>query len=366
MVFQGQAENITSKQSIFIIDNLPVRVQKIKAAFGGIYDLQVFSDGNKALEAMRLTPPDAVISDDHTLQSNGHHIHRTKCTSEQLKDIPFFISSDALNGPYLPKNGTGATDYFFKRPVNLNQLLNLVLETTTKSIEDSWSKRPPKASNALHKTSECFSTMAQAIANNTPLNKTMITSGCNPLIECVQEDQYKEVLQGLKNHHNFVYTHSMRVAVFMCVFAKAYDVSKEETITLTTAGFMHDVGEMALPSSLLNKQGQLTALEIETVRHHVQDAGDILSAIDGLHPVIPLIAELHHERLDGSGYPKGLKGTEINELGRMIAIADVFAALTDLRPYRQSLNTQDAFTKMEGMGDTLDLHMIRLFRDALE
>jgi len=366
MHLQSGVENVDSKRSIFIIDHLPVRVEKIRAVFEGTYELQVFTDGVKALEAMRLYPPDAVISDDHTLQSDGHHIHRTKCSSKGLKDIPFFISSDVLNGPFIPRNGTGATDYFFKRPVNINQLFNLVMKTTNKCVEEAWKKLPPTAGRALVETTESFNNMAQAIANNEPLSKSMLAAGCNPLIECVQEDQHKNVLQGLKNHHNFVYTHSMRVAIFMCVFAKAYNVSKDETITLTTAGFMHDVGEVLLSDTLLNKQGALNEQETITMRHHVKDSVRIISEIEGVNPVIAVIAELHHERLDGSGYPQGLQGSEINELGRMIAIADVFAALTDKRPNKKSLETDAAFTKMEGLGEILDLHMIHLFREALE
>ena len=359
-------EQASAKRSIYILDHLPVRVAKIKAVFGGLYDLQVFADGQQALEAMRLNPPDAVISDDHTLQSSGHHIHRTKCSSQQLKGIPFFIASDALNGPYMSQNGTGATDYFFKRPVDANQLFNLVVKTINQNVESAWTKLPQKAGAALQASSQSFSDMAQAIANNKPLDKAMVSAGCNPLIECVQDDQHKHLLQGLKNHHNFVYTHSMRVAVFMCVFANAYNVSKEETVTLATAGFMHDVGETLLPPSLLNKSTPFTEQELQTMRHHVEDSEQIISSIKDVHPVIPLVASLHHERLDGSGYPRGLKDGDINELGRMIAIADVFAAMTDDRPNRQSLSIQGAFAKMEGMGGLFDLHMLQLFREAID
>lgn len=366
MVIQRGNENLDCKRSIYIIDHLPVRIQKIKDIFCGVYNLQIFSDGLQALEAMKIAPPDAVISEDHALQSNGHQIHRTKCTSQQLKDIPFFIASDVLNGPYIPRDGTGATDYFFKRPVNIDHLFNLVLNITNKSVEESWKTLPPKAADTLQKTSANFSDMAHAIANNQPLSKSMMAQSCNPLIECVQDDQHKHVLQGLKNHHNYVYTHSMRVAIFMCVFAKAYNVSKDETITLTTAGFMHDVGEVLLSDTLLNKQGALNEQETITMRHHVKDSVRIISEIEGVNPVIAVIAELHHERLDGSGYPQGLQGSEINELGRMIAIADVFAALTDKRPNKRSLNTQDAFAKMEGMDGHFDLQMLQLFKSALE
>jgi len=351
-------ENLPQKQVLFIIDHLPIRVKKICELFGEFYELRVFTDGEKALDAMRQNPPTAVISDDHALQSHGHGVHRTKCLSNDLKHIPFFVTSDELNGPYIMGDGSGATDYFLKRPVKVNQLFDLVTKVTNTQIETAWG-------NALQHTSDGFDRIVKAVANNIPLEKSQMTASCNPLIDCVQNNQQKDILQGLKNHHSFIYAHSLRVAIFMCAFAKAYDVSKDELIEMTTGGFMHDVGEIMIPIALLNKTGKLTEPEIITMHHHVEESEHIISSIHNVSPVIEAIAELHHERLDGSGYPHGLKGAKINELGRMIAIADIFAALTDARPYRNAIDAHAAFSKMEEMGATIDLPLLHLFRDVV-
>jgi len=356
----------SNKMAVFVIDNLPIRVEKIRAVFGDFYDLQVFSDGRKALDEMQRNPPVAVLSDDHCLHSCGFGIHRTKCNSTNLKHIPFFITSDELNGPYVSGNGNGATDYFLKRPVNIEHFFDLVAQTTNKQVEDSWKTLPKQTSEALRTSADGFDEIAKAVANNTPLDKSKIITSCNPLVACVQDGQTKHLLQGLKNHQSFIYTHSMRVAIFMCAFGKAYSVSESESVMLTSGGFMHDIGEILLPHNLIYKHGRLTHEELVLMRHHVEETEAIIASIKGISPVIQAIAELHHERLDGTGYPHGLQGSEINELGRMIAIADVFAALTDVRPHRSSLEATAALDQMQQRTEVFDQGMLQLFREIVE
>jgi len=356
----------SNRMTVFVIDNLPIRVEKIRAVFGNFYDLQVFSDGRKALDAMQKNPPVAVLTDDHCLHSCGFGIHRTKCNSSNLKHIPFFIVSDELNGPYVAGNGNGAADYFLKRPINLEHLFDLVAQTTNKKVEDSWKTLPKQTREALQTSADGFDAIAKSVANNTPLDKSKITSSCNPLLACVQDGEMQNLLQGLKNHQSFIYTHSMRVAIFMCAFGKAYNVSESESAMLTSGGFLHDIGEILLPHNLIYKHGRFTHKELILMRHHVEETEAIIASIKNVSPVIQTIAELHHERLDGTGYPHGLQGSEINELGRMIAIADVFAALTDVRPHRTSLDAATALDQMQQRTTAFDQDMLRLFREIIE
>lgn len=353
------------RKILFLIDNLPIRVQKARAALGDVYALHVFDSGTAALEAMYKLSPQAVLVDERTLSRQGGGIHRTKCTDDRLKHIPFIIMSDGQNGPFLAGDGTGATDYFLKRPIAINRLMDRLANSMSEQVEASWKTLPQSAQTTLRSSADQFTEIAKAVANNTPLDKSQVTASCNPLVACVRENQHRHVLQGLRNHHNYTYVHSMRVAVFMSVFAQAYGVSRDEMTLLATGGYMHDVGKMVMPQNLLNKVDELGDDDWELMREHVVHSAQIVESIENVNPTLSVIAEQHHERLDGSGYPHGLKGLQINELGRMAAIADVFAAMTDHQPYKEALDAPSAFQHMENLGQALDQRLLKLFRDAV-
>jgi len=354
------------KKRIFVIDNLPIRVAKTRAALGGLYELSIFSDGQSALNAMRHSPPNAVVIDERTLSLQGAGIHRTKCNDDSLKHISFIIMSDGHEGPFIAGDGSGAPDHFLRRPIRINLLLERLAALVSFQVEKSWEKLPQKAGHALRSSADGFMDIAKAIANNTPLDRNAVNASCNPLVECVRNNQHKHILLGLRNHNNYTYTHSMRVAVFMSVFAQAYNVSKSEMTLLSTGGFLHDVGKMVMPQTLLNKSGTLSEQDWETMRDHASQSKKIVESIEGVHESICNVAAQHHERLDGTGYPHGLAGLQINELGRMAAIADIYAGLTDERPYRRAFAPDSAFSAMEQMGPALDQHLLRLFREALQ
>lgn len=350
---------------LFLIDNQSDRIQKTRAALGGLYELRVFQDGASALQGMLDDLPGAVLVDERTLSKQGGGIHRTKCHDERIKHIPFIILSNGQDGPFLAGDGTGAIDHFMKRPIKINLLLDRIASCVSQKVEKSWEALPKPAHQALRCTTDQFDAIAKAVANNTSLDKSQVTASCNPLVECVRDNQHKHVLLGLRNHNNFTYVHSMRVAVFMSVFAQAYNVGKDEMTLLATGGYMHDIGKMMLPQTILNKPEKLTDDEMDEVRHHVEHSCTIINSIEGVNPTIRWIAELHHERLDGSGYPNALQGPEINEIGRMAAISDVFANLTDECPYRCALEPEKAFSVMKQMGPALDQQLLALFQSAI-
>jgi HD-GYP domain-containing protein (c-di-GMP phosphodiesterase class II) len=112
------------------------------------------------------------------------------------------------------------------------------------------------------------------------------------------------------------------------------------------ASLLHDVGKIGIPDAILLKQGTLTANEYEIIKRHASTGVNILSQVRLLAPVLPGIAE-HHERLDGSGYPGKKSGTQISMMGRIVAVADVFDAMTSDRPYRPALTTSAVLAYLE-------------------
>ena len=135
---------------------------------------------------------------------------------------------------------------------------------------------------------------------------------------------------------NYTIVHSTRVALLAEVIGDNLKLGPNSILDLRLAGFLHDIGKLALPKEVLYKPGPLSADEEAQVRLH-PIIGARVAEVAGVEPQIVAAIAGHHERLDGSGYPQGLQGDDIDLLTRIICVADVYAAMTSERPYRRPL-----------------------------
>jgi HD-GYP domain-containing protein (c-di-GMP phosphodiesterase class II) len=163
------------------------------------------------------------------------------------------------------------------------------------------------------------------------------------------EDATSRELLRLTSYDYYTYTHSVNVGVFSVMLAKelfkksdAHDMHE-----LGAAFFLHDIGKVRVNPAITKKPGKLTEREMMEMRSHALEGYEILSETNQLSEECKIIVMQHHEREDGSGYPKGLKGSEIHTYGRICCIADVFDALTADRSYKQRLNTFFALKLMK-------------------
>jgi putative nucleotidyltransferase with HDIG domain len=136
--------------------------------------------------------------------------------------------------------------------------------------------------------------------------------------------------------------HSQRVTEMTVNIARDLGMSEEELAHLRRGALLHDIGKMGVPDAILLKPGKLTDEEWNIMRKHPIHAFEMLSPIEYLRPSLD-IPYCHHEKWDGSGYPRGLKGEEIPVAARIFAVADVFDALTSDRPYRKAWSREAAF-----------------------
>ena len=136
--------------------------------------------------------------------------------------------------------------------------------------------------------------------------------------------------------------HIRRVQAYAVGLARQVGVSNQTLIkAIEAAALLHDMGKLAVPEYILNKPGKLTGAEFEKMKLHASVGADILTAIDFPYPVVPIVRH-HHENWDGSGYPDGLKGTDIPIGARILSVVDCFDALTSDRPYRPRLADEEA------------------------
>jgi putative two-component system response regulator len=146
--------------------------------------------------------------------------------------------------------------------------------------------------------------------------------------------------------------HEEQVARIACIIAQRMSLAKDQVEAIRIAGSLHDIGKIAVPSEILTKPGRLSRLEMEMVKTHSQNAYDILKTIEFPYPIAQIILQ-HHERMDGSGYPQGLKGEDILLEARIIGVADVIEAMSAHRPYRPALGIEIAIEEIANRRGTL-------------
>ena len=161
--------------------------------------------------------------------------------------------------------------------------------------------------------------------------------------------------------------HERRVAEIAVALGAELGLDERQQEGLSVAGHLHDVGKITIPAEILAKPGKLTAIEFELIKSHPQSGYDVLKEVEFPWPVAQ-VALQHHERIDGSGYPQGLKGDAILLEARIMAVADVVEAMATHRPYRPGLGIDAALAEIErGRGTAYDAEVadacLKLFRE---
>ena len=173
-------------------------------------------------------------------------------------------------------------------------------------------------------------------------------------------------LARLKTADNYTYMHSVAVCALMTALARELELAPEQVRSAGLAGLLHDIGKMAVPSSILNKPGSLSDAEFSSVRAHPAAGHRMLLEVGEIDPVALDVCLNHHEKLDGSGYPKGLCGEEISLYARMGAICDVYDAITSNRPYKQGWCPAESLRRMAAWrGGHLDATLFAAFVKCL-
>jgi HD-GYP domain-containing protein (c-di-GMP phosphodiesterase class II) len=146
--------------------------------------------------------------------------------------------------------------------------------------------------------------------------------------------------------------HSQRVSDYSVMIAQELGLSESQVYEVRVGSLFHDVGKIGIPDAILQKQGKLTEEEYAEVKKHCQTGKNILGQVKMLEPMLPAVLE-HHERLNGSGYPFGLQDQQISQMGRIVAVADVFDAMTSNRPYRKALAISEVLEYLQAQAGIL-------------
>ncbi len=228
----------------------------------------------------------------------------------------------------------GATDYLSK-PIAKVAILKAVANAThTKRIDDE--RRRLDAVNRQHQEN-----LEQLVmARTTELLET------NRRLRAAMRGTVETMSRVVESRDPYTAGHQRRVAQLVRAMARARGFPGERVEAMYMAAIIHDLGKIGIPAEILSKPGRLTRIEFELIKTHPEVGADILHDVDFGWPLREAVLQ-HHERMDGSGYPRGLSGGSIAEEARILAVADVVEAMAAHRPYRPSLGIERALEEIE-------------------
>jgi len=312
-----------TNRPLLLVDDEPQNLAAMRQILAPAYSLVFARNGPEAIAAAIKHKPSLILLDIQMPSMDGYAVCRQLKADPMTESIPvIFVTSLAETGNEAAGFAAGAVDYIIK-PVS-----------------------PP---------------IVQARVR-THLSLVRAT-------ELEQSHHAAISMLGEAGHFNDPDTgvHIWRMAAYAAELAAACGWSKEDCQQLELAAPMHDTGKIGIPDGILSKKGQLTPEEWAVMKTHAQIGYDILSKSDA--PIFRLAAAIalrHHEKWDGSGYPDGLCGEDIPESARLIAVADVFDALTMKRPYKEAWPIEMAMaTLQEGSGKHLEPRLVELFESIL-
>lgn len=211
----------------------------------------------------------------------------------------------------------------------------------------------PRARTAYTQTNSIVQTMSRAVVGGSALDGGRAKQAVTEITDSViRNPDAMMLLVTMREKAEETLNRSTQVSVYMTVFGRFLQLERERLELLGLIGLLQDVGMLKLPAGMPARRSDLTAAEEEIFRTHVGNGVEILSKTTGLPAELPGFASLHHERYDGSGYPKGLKGAQIGLFGSIAGLVDCFDALTHPRPYGEALAPSNALNTLYNGRDT--------------
>lgn len=198
------------------------------------------------------------------------------------------------------------------------------------------------------------------------IDLTLFDREIDPILTVIEQKSIKLWLDLISSHDDMTVRHCLLVAILAANIAVYLKLPSSDRTTLVRAALIHDVGKTQIPVSILNNPGPLTTDEISVMRTHATLGYDMLISSGMTDPVVLNVARNHHEMLDGSGYPDALRGAQISDMVRLLTICDIYAALTENRPYRAAMSQEKALSTLHEMTpNRLELSLVKVFSESL-
>ncbi len=312
-------------------------------------------DGLDALSSLDLTF-DLVLLDVNMPLMDGFEVALRIRQEPLFSDLPIImVTAMADRRERLRAVEVGAND-FVGKPIDLNELkLRTESQLRLKTTQDEIKRHREQLQKAIDQKTHA---LRQALTEMTDANRRAEQATLDTIYRLSLAAEFRDSITG---------THIQRISRYCKVLAEGLSLPSDEVNLIFHSSPMHDVGKLGIPDSILLKPSSLDEDEISIMRQHTTIGMRILSQSSSeLLQAGEVIAHSHHEKWDGSGYPRGLSDEGIPLWGRICAVADVFDALTNSRPYKKACSNEEALIILkEGQGSHFDPSILEIFFDRL-
>jgi len=327
--------HIPVKPRVLIVDDDPANVALLEALLVPEgYETLAAADGEEAIQQVARERPDLVLLDVMMPKLDGFEAARILKGDEATNGIPIVMVTSLKDVDDRTRALEAGADDFLSKPVEKTELRARVRTLLrVKKYQDALRDYQRNLEDEVARQ-----TLELQQAYNTIRETSMET-----VIRLARAAEFRDEVTG---------SHIQRISLYSVAIAENLGLNKDEVEIIRLASPMHDVGKIGIPDDILKKPGDLSPEEWEVMRMHTTFGARILSGSESkIIRAAEIIALTHHEKWDGSGYPEGLAGEAIHRWGRIVAVADVFDALTTRRPYKESIAPEIAFdTIREGSG----------------
>ena len=321
--------------TVLIVDDNTDNISLLKAALIDQYNIKAAKLGARALEIARSMPIDLILLDVMMPEMDGFETCRRLKKDPLTSKIPvIFITARGEVEDESKGFTCGGVDYITK-PISASIVrarvwTHLALYDQNRELERKVNERTAELNESRLEILHRLGLAAEFKDNETGL-------------------------------------HIIRISRYCKIIALEYGLPEDEAELLYNVSPMHDIGKICIPDAIMLKPGKLNDEEWQQIRKHCEIGNRIVNSdTSSLLKASAMIAYTHHERWDGSGYPEGIQGTEIPLFSRILAVADVFDALTTVRPYKKAWTTEEAIAEIKkSSGSHFDPALVKIFLKCL-
>ena len=343
--------------TILVVDDEPAMrrlLRRMLAAEG--FDVLEASDGPEALATLERVRVDTVLLDVMMPQMSGLELCRRIRAAEETMHTPVVFVTAAADREFRREARAAGANDFLTKPFDEYELLARVQNTVrVKLYYDGLAREREDLRNQVDVRAQELRDAASRLER------------LQAELDVARSETIARLAKAAEFRDDETATHLQRMSHYCYLLGERHGLDEYTCEMLRAASPMHDVGKIGIPDNILLKPGALTPDEYQIMKQHAEIGYRILSG--SASPLVELaatIAHTHHEKWDGSGYPRGLSGNDIPIAGRIAAVADVFDALTSERPYKKAWAIQDAVGLLEkGKGAHFDPSLVDLFVGAL-
>jgi putative nucleotidyltransferase with HDIG domain len=349
---------MSSNRAILLISDRPDRSQELARRLGGFCACRTTGlyDRESTAELVTAVVTDVGFRHPSDIERLHHLLSRPRASAAPivaiLRDNSYLqrVQAAAVGATFLFPANASVSDIFLA--------LTPAIRSTLPSVVPAASLAPAQNFEQAHLH---FGTIFNAAARGEGISRTSVENATTSVMTAIAEGGIRQWLDVVWTYDEITYQHCLLVTGLAAEFAASLQFATSDQKAVTRAALLHDLGKAKIPLAILNKPGALTSEEVAIMRTHARIGYELLREQGDYEPELLEVVLRHHELLDGSGYPDGLAGPQINDLVRLVTICDVYAALIERRSYKQAMEPAAAFKILQEMEGKLEGALVRTF-----